>query len=218
MLPGIAMLLAAKPAAAGGGATPEFVGATAATISAGTSGFTVTPHASTGVGDLLVVVMYTDGSAGVIDEPSGWTRISYTGSLDAYLFHRVHDGSESYAFTRSVSTLEILRTCVTFSTAAFDTSESSAVSFSATPAGPSVTPSADALILLSWSSTTADTASALPADFTAITAPVSGGAAEEIGYSDALYDGGAPTGSLAASANYGSSRLWRAVTIAVIGA
>jgi hypothetical protein len=211
------MLIDSYRFASAAGPLPAFVGATSASSNGGAGNLTVTPHASTSTGDLLVVMLFTDGTGGDVDA-SGWTELSALGSPDGYLFYRTHDGSASYTFTRPVTTQQLLYVCSSFSDAAYDTHTFSAPTFSVAPTGSAVVPSAEALILVGWGNTTADNSSVVPSGFTDIPDVGSGGMAMECGYSDSTYTGGVSTGALAASTNFSGGRFWRACTVSIIGA
>ena len=78
----------------------------------------------------------------------------------------------------------------------------------------SVTPSAEALLFVSWGTITADDASVVPTGFTDIPDSAAGGMATEFGISNSTYGAG-PTPTFSASVGFGSSRSWRSLVVAV---
>lgn len=198
------------------GGTPSYVGSTSGNPASGTTDITVTPHASTATGNLIVLAIFIDGTGGTIDVPSGWTGSSYIANPDLYLLYRTHDGSASYAITRSVSTPTCLYLAASFASAVWDVVAVSSPTFNGTPVMPSVTPTATAILFGGWGIDQADDASVVPVAFTDIPDTAAGGMATEFGYTAATYPASA-TGTFTASANFASARQWRTFTVALKG-
>lgn len=205
--------------AAGASATlPSFVGASSTYAASGTTTVTVTPHASTATGHLLVATFFTRTHAGTVDTPSGWTAITHgsAGVPDCYVFHRTHSGAASYSFTRSVLTDTVVVVCSTFAHAALDREATNSNNYSSPPICPSVTPTATALLYVGWG-VGANDGGTTPAGFTDVPDGGGGNMAVTHGYSPATYASGSPTGTITGGA-LSTYRSWRAITISIIGA
>lgn len=203
--------------AAGGATTPTYVGLSQAAVSSGTTDITVTPPSASS-GDLLVVVMLFDDLTGTVTTPTGWTQqwVSDGTRLNGYVFTRAHDGSGSYAFARSASTAQGAYSCYAFSGAAYDTEVESG-GFSNTPSGASVTPSAEAYMVLAWMANANDGNASAPTGYTEMGVTSNSSCYGEWYRSTSTVPASA-TGTVTSSSTFLGSRTWKSVHCSIIGA
>lgn len=126
------MLLPGFPVMFGGGRGPAFVGSAIASNVSGTANsksVTVSPHANTEVGDLLIMAVSRSGTTNVIpDGMAGWTRITpigFSGATAALaLFYRYRQiGDTSYTTPAIGSSYSVVASLLSFRGAAVGDSE-----------------------------------------------------------------------------------------------
>lgn len=200
---------------------PVYVGPTSSVAMPGSNtSFDITPHVSAVVGDLIVVLVFVDGTVAAPDQivpPAGWTTIVQNGPvLAVFAFHGVHDGSASYTFTRPGSTVSLVAFGGVFAEAVVDTYTTDEL-FTSSPYGPSITPTDEAMLIVAWGSNTSDYNAAVPVGFRAFPVTGSGALVGEGGHSIDTYPGGIATGNIPCSANFVGNRTCKMLTLALRG-
>lgn len=212
----LALRLGGVAAAAAGGAPPTFIASTSAETSS--TSLTITTPSGSNSSSFLVALVAIDGTGETFSTPSGWTLVSSnTGSAPwAYCFARVHDGSSpSYTFTKSAAVVTAGGTILSYSgCSGIDVSaQSSAFTNNAT--APTITTSvADTRLMFVWFMGTNDAAATPPSGWTQRLDRSAGSWYMEAWDKDAAQGIGA-TGAISAATNWGGSRSWSGVHIAL---